>query len=70
MFRFLTASAQPDDREHHSLDPASVNYGHYMTLADADLRLFSVYDALRYDRADADMLSPSASGFVKFPVRC
>ncbi len=30
-----------------------------MTLADAKLRLISVFDDLVYDRADADMLSPA-----------
>ena len=30
-----------------------------MTLADADLGLFSVFDELIYDRSDADILSPA-----------
>jgi hypothetical protein len=31
----------------------------YLSVADADLRLISVFDDLRYDRADLDMVSPS-----------
>ncbi|MEL6511722.1 MAG: hypothetical protein AAFQ47_16410 [Pseudomonadota bacterium] len=37
----------------------TVNYGNYMQLADARLNLFSVFDDLRYDRSDIDMLSPA-----------
>lgn len=33
-------------------------FGPYLLLADPDLRLISVFDDLRYDRADMDMLSP------------
>jgi len=32
--------------------------GIYMMLADASLNILSVFDDLKYDRADADMLSP------------
>ncbi|MEO1343019.1 MAG: hypothetical protein AAFV74_02550 [Pseudomonadota bacterium] len=58
MFRFFTASASHADTA-VSVDPASVNFGHYMTLADERLQLFSIFDDLYYDRADADMLSPA-----------
>ena len=58
MFRFFTASASHADTA-ASVDPASVNFGHYMTLADERLQLFSIFDDLYYDRADADMLSPA-----------
>ena len=57
MFRFFTAKA--DSNAHPSVDPATVSFGHYMTLADERLQLFSVFDDLYYDRADADMLSPA-----------
>ncbi|MEO0371926.1 MAG: hypothetical protein AAF231_10750 [Pseudomonadota bacterium] len=56
MFRFFTAKTTDISP---SVDPAGVNFGHYMTLADERLRLFSVFDDLYYDRADADMLSPA-----------
>lgn len=61
MFRFFTAKPDRTDRADaiQSTDPATVNFGHYMTLADDHLRLFSVFDDLYYDRADADMLSPA-----------
>lgn len=36
----------------------AVDLGHYMMLADDRLNLFSVFDDLKYDRADADILSP------------
>lgn len=38
---------------------ASAKFGPYFTLADAKLRIFSVFDDLKYDRSDADMLSPA-----------
>ena len=57
MFRFLSAKAAADTAP--SVDPAQVNFGQYMPLADERLRLFSVFDDLHYDRADADMLSPA-----------
>lgn len=34
------------------------DFGPYMHLADTALRLFSVFDDLRYDRSDADILTP------------
>ena len=40
-------------------DPENLNFGPYMCVADAYLRLISVFDDLRYDRADVDMLSPA-----------
>ncbi|MEM7733544.1 MAG: hypothetical protein AAF280_12295 [Pseudomonadota bacterium] len=57
MFRFFSAKADADTVQ--SVDPVDVSFGHYMTLADARLRVFSVFDDLYYDRADADMLSPA-----------
>ena len=66
MFRFFSAKAPAPDGAPAtkgdtvaSLDPDTSSFGHYMTLADARLRLFSVFDDLYYDRADADMLSPA-----------
>ncbi|MEM9207379.1 MAG: hypothetical protein AAGA88_13715 [Pseudomonadota bacterium] len=38
---------------------ASAAFGPYFQIADYSLRLFSVFDDLKYDRADADMLSPA-----------
>ena len=38
-------------------DHAAV-FGPYFALADPHLRIFSIFDDLAYDRADADMLSP------------
>lgn len=39
--------------------PAIVDrLGHYMMLADSALNIFSVFDDLRYDRSDADIMSP------------
>lgn len=43
-------------------DLSRAQFGPYFLLADAELRLLSVFDDLRYDRADADMLSPSMRG--------
>ncbi|MEY8843303.1 hypothetical protein AB9K41_30075, partial [Cribrihabitans sp. XS_ASV171] len=40
-----------------SQDTAPRDLGPYLYLADPELRLLSVFDDLRYDRADADMLS-------------
>ncbi|MEM6712025.1 MAG: hypothetical protein AAF590_07060 [Pseudomonadota bacterium] len=34
-------------------------FGPYFHMADGQLRLFSVFDDLRYDRSDADMMSPA-----------
>ncbi len=58
MFRFLTAKTS-DTEDTPSVDPSTVDFGHYMMLADDRLNLFSVFDDLYYDRADADMLSPA-----------
>nr|WP_319385492.1 hypothetical protein [uncultured Roseibium sp.] len=33
--------------------------GPYLLIADTDLKLLSVFDDLKYDRSDADMLSPA-----------
>jgi len=38
--------------------------GPYLHVADRDLRLLSVFDDLKYDRADADMLSPGMRMFL------
>ena len=35
-----------------------LQFGHYMMLADARMNLFSVFDDLKYDRSDVDMMSP------------
>ncbi|MEL7213141.1 MAG: hypothetical protein AAGK92_10795 [Pseudomonadota bacterium] len=35
-----------------------LHFGHYMMLADARMNLFSVFDDLKYDRSDLDMMSP------------
>jgi hypothetical protein len=47
--------------KNHTTTPAfnSQELGPYITLADRELRLISVFDDLRYDRADADMLTPA-----------
>lgn len=37
----------------------AANFGHYMMLADTTLNLVSIFDDLKYDRADADILSPA-----------
>lgn len=39
-------------------DISAVEFGPYLMLADTELRIFSVFDDLKYDRSDADMLSP------------
>lgn len=41
------------------VDTAEVDFGPYMLVADWRLRLFSIFDDLKYDRSDADMLSPA-----------
>ncbi len=40
-------------------DPETLDFGPYLHVADTSLRILSVFDDLRYDRADADMLSPA-----------
>ncbi|MEM0990987.1 MAG: hypothetical protein AAGK00_19130 [Pseudomonadota bacterium] len=39
-------------------DTHGLEFGPYMSLADPELRIFSIFDDLKYDRADADMMSP------------
>lgn len=39
-------------------DLAARDYGPYFLLADRELRLFSVFDDLKYDRSDADIMAP------------
>lgn len=39
--------------------PAAVDFGPYMMLADDRLNIYSVFDDLKYDRADADLMSPA-----------
>ncbi len=40
-------------------DGSEADLGWYLLVADKELRLFSVFDDLKYDRADADLLSPA-----------
>ncbi|MEM0898535.1 MAG: hypothetical protein AAGI92_01130 [Pseudomonadota bacterium] len=40
------------------------DFGPYLTLADPKLRILSVFDDLKYDRADADLLSPPMRSHV------
>ena len=42
--------------------PEALNLGPYMCVADARLRIISIFDDLRYDRADLDMMSPAMRG--------
>ncbi len=39
-------------------NPEALNLGPYMCVADANLRVISIFDDLKYDRADVDMMSP------------
>ena len=57
----LTSIFSADDAPRDSVyrHPSAVNFGHYMTLADDTLNLISIFDDLKYDRADADMMSPA-----------
>ena len=43
----------------HSANQEALDFGPYFLVADPELRVFSVFDDLRYDRADADMVSPA-----------
>ena len=45
-------------------NPETLNFGPYMCVADAGLRLISVFDDLRYDSADLDMISPAMRDHV------
>ena len=45
-------------------NPEVLNFGPYMFIADETLRLISVFDDLKYDRADLDMMSPAMRGHV------
>ncbi|MGX9356946.1 hypothetical protein ACS3SW_17800 [Roseobacteraceae bacterium S113] len=47
------------DATPNAIHPREASFGPYMTLADEALGLLSVFDDLRYDRADADMMSPA-----------
>lgn len=38
---------------------AGVDFGPYMMLADDRLNIYSVFDDLKYDRADADLMTPA-----------
>ena len=40
-------------------EPQRLNFGPYMCLADEKLKLISVFDDLKYDRSDLDMMSPA-----------
>ena len=40
-------------------NPEALNLGPYMCVADANLRVISIFDDLKYDRADVDMMSPA-----------
>ncbi|MFC3613938.1 hypothetical protein ACFORG_09235 [Lutimaribacter marinistellae] len=50
------ARAASDPATPHTL-ASDTDFGPYFLVADSALRLFSVFDDLRFDRADADMLS-------------
>ena len=41
-----------------------INFGPYMCLADAQLRIISIFDDLHFDRADLDMMSPAMRSYV------
>ncbi|MEM7439890.1 MAG: hypothetical protein AAF393_09845 [Pseudomonadota bacterium] len=57
--KFDPATApSPQERQALRQSVEACTFGPYMTLADANLNLLSVFDDLKYDRADADMLSP------------
>lgn len=45
-------------------DPEGMNFGPYMCVADGWLRIISVFDDLRFDRADLDMISPAMRSHV------
>ena len=45
-------------------NPELLNFGPYMCIADEKLRLISVFDDLKYDRSDLDMMSPAMRGHV------
>jgi hypothetical protein len=45
-------------------DPEGLNFGPYMCVADARLRIISIFDELRFDRADLDMMSPAMRNHV------
>jgi len=40
-------------------DPEALNLGPYMCVADAKIKVISIFDDLRYDRSDLDMMSPA-----------
>jgi hypothetical protein len=45
-------------------NPEALNLGPYMCVADAQLRLISIFDDLKYDRADIDMISPAMRNYA------
>lgn len=57
-FLFGQAPASDAVRVQIGLSSAT-KFGPYMLVADDGLRLISIFDDLKYDRADADMMSPA-----------
>ena len=45
-------------------NPEALNLGPYMCVADSQLRLISIFDDLKYDRADIDMISPAMRNYA------
>lgn len=54
----MAASDESPAQEAIFAAEAMVDLGPYMLLADAELNIFSIFDDLKYDRSDADMMSP------------
>ncbi|MEM6846789.1 MAG: hypothetical protein AAF580_01770, partial [Pseudomonadota bacterium] len=52
-----------------SFDIRTAQLGVYLFVADSRLNLLSVFDDLRYDRSDADMLSPTMRRHVSEKLR-
>lgn len=50
---------QRADRTFDESAAATTDFGPYFLLADADLKIFSVFDDLKYDRSDAEIMSPA-----------
>ena len=73
--QFFSAPAVPaagadlrlEDTDRHAqllADMESLNTSPYLQLADQDLGLVSVFDDLKFDRADADMMTPAMRRFA------
>lgn len=69
MFSRVISWGEAADVGADAFDIRTAELGVYLFVADTDLNLLSVFDDLRYDRSDADMLSPAMRKHVGEKLR-